>query len=140
MTPSGTEKGKRDPRMAPGLSKFATTTSTFLRKVADGTIDEAGRSGVYPNWFAGMMEWKIPVGWVRKRVLDNDFAIAHHADYERDGDPSSRRLLIGNRDDKYKQVFLIYSDGGCAIEKYGYRLYRDRMWIVGVVAQILEAL
>lgn len=47
MTPSGTEKGKRDPRMAPGLSKFATTTSTFLRKVADGTIDEAGRSGVF---------------------------------------------------------------------------------------------
>lgn len=37
MTPSGTEKGKRDPRMAPGLSKFATTSSTFLRKVADGT-------------------------------------------------------------------------------------------------------
>ena len=30
-------KGKRDPSMAPGLSKFATTTSTFLRKVADGT-------------------------------------------------------------------------------------------------------
>ena len=115
----------------------------WIHDIAAGnywTVDEAGRSGVYPNWSAGMMEWKIPVGWVRKRVLDGDFLIAHHADYERDGDESSRRLLIGNREDKYKQVFLIYSDGGCAMEKYGYRLYRDRMWIVGVVAQILDVL
>ena len=42
-------------------------------------------------------------------------------------------LLIGNRNDMYKQIFEIENDGTSSIRKFGYKLSRSRWWFNGTV-------
>ena len=42
-------------------------------------------------------------------------------------------LLIGNRNDMYKQIFEIESNGTSSIRKFGYKLSRFRWWFSGTV-------
>jgi hypothetical protein len=97
------------------------------------TIDEAGRDLAYQNWMAGRMEWKIPIGWRRFRYENEDFPKAMKADFEQHKDETTRPLLIGNRNDMYKQIFEIESNGTSSIRKFGYKLSRSRWWFSGTV-------
>ena len=79
------------------------------------------------------MEWKIPIGWRRFRYENEDFPKAQETDFEQYKNETSRPLLIGNRDDMYKQIFEIESDGTSSIRKFGYKLSRSRWWFNGTV-------
>ena len=50
-----------------------------------------------------------------------------------DGMLVKRPLLIGNRNDMYKQIFAIESDGTASVSKFGYKLSRSRWWLKGTV-------
>ena len=94
------------------------------------TADDAG-GGVYPNWSAGRLEWKIPVGWVRITRDERDFMSVESGEFECHGNPDSRLLLIGGREDVYKQIMTIDEDGTAKVEKFGHWLSRGRhCWII----------
>jgi hypothetical protein len=79
------------------------------------------------------MEWKIPIGWRRFRYENEDFPKAMKADFEQHKDETTRPVLIGNRNDMYKQIFEIESNGTSSIRKFGYKLSRSRWWFSGTV-------
>lgn len=90
-------------------------------------LDRAGHErSAYANWSAGRLEWMIPIGWKRIITDNDDSAGADDVDYEIDGNVNSRKLLIGGREDKYKQVFIIEEDGTSKVEKFGFRMSRSR--------------
>ena len=108
----------------------------YLHTLKDGNywaIDEAGRDVPYQNWSTGRMEWKIPIGWKRFMHDEDDSVRADDPDFERHYNISSRPLLIGNRNDMYKQIFAIESDGTASVSKFGYKLSRSRWWLKGTV-------
>ena len=118
------------------LSHVKEAGAGYLHTLKDGnywTIDEAGRDVPYQNWAAGKLEWKVPIGWRRFRSDDEKYGIGEYADYERHNDKASRPLLIGNRNDMYKQIFTIESDGTASVSKFGYKLSRSRWWLKGTV-------
>jgi hypothetical protein len=113
------------------ISHTKAAGAGYLQTLKSGnywTIDEAGRDLAYQNWSAGRMEWKIPIGWKRFRYDDDDTPLSDHPDFERNNDITSRPLLIGNRNDMYKQIFEIESNGTSSIRKFGYKLSRSR-WL-----------
>jgi hypothetical protein len=118
------------------LSHVQEAGAGYLHTLKEGnywTIDEAGRDAPYQNWSAGKLEWKVPIGWRRFRSDDEKYGIGEYADYERHNDKASRPLLIGNRNDMYKQIFAIESDGTASVSKFGYKLSRSRWWLKGTV-------
>ena len=97
--------------------------------------DRAGRDAAYPNWFAGTLTWKIPIGWRRiLRGYENQYA-ALEVDYAIYDDKDSRPLLIGGGEDAYTQTFKIESDGTSSVRKFGYKLTRDRRLPFGTITQ-----
>ena len=134
--------------VVPPIGYYATTNYTgpvshtkaagagYLHTLKSGnywTIDEAGRDLAYQNWSTGRMEWKIPIGWKRVWFDEDDTPLADKPDYERNNNITSRPLLIGNRNDMYKQIFEIENDGTSSIRKFGYKLSRSRWWFNGTV-------
>ena len=101
-----------------------------LYSIRDGNywmVDDAGRDTPYPNWSAGRLTWKIPIGWKRLRYAGDDSTYADTPDYLYHMRENSRPLLIGNREDAYLQVFNIDANGMASVEKFGYRLQRPRL-------------
>ena len=118
------------------LSHNEAAGAGYLHTLKSGnywTIDEAGRDVPYQNWSAGRLEWKIPIGWKRFQYDGEDFPRANGVDFAKHKDETSRKLLIGNREDMYKQIFEIESDGTAVIRKFGYKLSRSRWRINGTV-------
>ena len=108
----------------------------WMHRIGEGNywaVDEAGRSIPYPNWSAGTLVWKIPIGWKRLLFEDENYARTDRYDYELHGNPQSRPLLIGNREDAYTQEFSISENGTSYVEKFGHRLTRSRWSIQGEV-------
>jgi hypothetical protein len=134
--------------VVPPIGYYATTNYTgflshtidagagVLHTLKDGnywTVDEAGRDAPYENWSAGRMEWKIPIGWRRFRYENENYVEALDCDYEIYKDDNSRKLLIGNREDLYKQIYVIDERGTASVSKFGYRLSRSRWLPSGTV-------
>ena len=134
--------------VVPPIGYYATTNYTgflshtidagagILHTLKDGnywTVDEAGRDAPYENWSAGRMEWKIPIGWRRFRYENENYVEALDCDYEIYNDDNSRKLLIGNREDLYKQIYVIDERGTASVSKFGYRLSRSRWLPSGTV-------
>ena len=103
------------------------------------TVDYAGRGQPYPNWSAGRMDWKIPIGWLRCRY-DDELARSDitRPDDEGGRNYSQRSWLIGGRDDAYLQTFEIDSDGGSSISKHAHTLFRSRNCKVKLDGKILQ--
>ena len=100
--------------------------------------DRAGRSEPYENWSAGMLTWKIPIGWRRIRRGDETLMATHQIDYALYDNDNSRPLFIGGREDAYSQTFKIESNGTSSIRKFGYKLERNRWLPFGFVSQTGE--
>lgn len=98
--------------------------------------DRAGCSEPYNNWSAGRLVWNIPIGWARYSSDADNAARTDHCDYEEYLNPNSRRLLIGNRDDAYLQIYTIEANGTSSVEKFGYKLTRNRWLPFGFVGGV----
>lgn len=99
------------------------------------TTDRAGRSIPYTNWSAGRLEWKIPIGWARYLSDIDTGGQRTSCDHANFGREDSRPLLIGNSEDAYKQIYTIDSSGTSMVEKFGYKLTRNRWLPFGSVSQ-----
>lgn len=120
------------------LMHTAAAGAGVVNRIGQGnywTVDEAGRDVPYSNWSAGMLVWKVPIGWRRLRYENDSFVHADTYDYECHRDPSSRPLRIGDSEDAYTQVFLISESGNSSVEKFGYRLSRSRWRFSGEVTK-----
>ena len=115
----------------------------YQRLIKAGNLwreDRAGYDDPIANWSAGMMVWKIPIGWKRfsNENDDNDKELVNGCDYEFHENTSSRPLLIGGRTDAYTQTFRIDNDGTTTIEKFGWRMTRSRWSFSGTVEKMNE--
>lgn len=88
-------------------------------------VDEAG-GGRYPNWSAGRLEWKIPIGWFRVRAESEDKHEIFKVDRMVEGKEETRALYVGGSPDVYRQVMSIDSVGTSRVEKFGHTLSRSR--------------
>jgi hypothetical protein len=121
------------------LMHTANAGAGVVHRIGDGnywTVDEAGRSDPYLNWFEGQLTWKIPIGWKRLTSDYDNSAFADVVDYASHLNSNSRPLLIGNREDFYIQVFTISEHGTSSVEKFGHRLTRSRWSIWGELTNI----
>ena len=100
--------------------------------------DRAGRTDPYPNWSAGTLTWKVPIGWRRILRGYEDQLAALEVDYALSDNKESRPLLIGGREGAYTQTFKIEANGTSSIRKFGYKLERDRWLPFGTVSQTGE--
>ena len=100
--------------------------------------DRAGRTDPYPNWSAGTLTWKVPIGWRRILRGYEDQLAALEVDYALSDNKESRPLLIGGREGSYTQTFKIEANGTSSIRKFGYKLERDRWLPFGTVSQTGE--
>ena len=100
--------------------------------------DQAGYDNPIENWSAGVLVWKIPVGWKRLLFDGDPPSRTFECDYERHNDATSRPLLIGGRTDAYTQTYRIDAEGTASVEKFGWRLIRTRWSIAGRVEEITE--
>ena len=110
----------------------------WIHPIGDGNYwmtDQAGRSAPYANWSSGRLEWKIPIGWARFSSESDNASRTTSCDYELFMNKRSRPLLIGNREDAYKQIYTIDDDGTSAVEKFGYKLSRNRFSLTGTVSE-----
>ena len=86
-------------------------------------VDAAGVSRVETDWLPDSeMNWRIPLGWHRRRDSEYPFLVPH-ADYEAFGDDTSRNLILAR---EYNQRFSIDQNGVFKIEKYGHWISRSR--------------
>ena len=66
----------------------------------------------------------------------DDISRAEKEDHALYGDDNSRRLLIGNQEDTYTQIFTILHSGESYVQKFGYRLTRSRWSFSGEVIEM----
>ena len=101
--------------------------AAMAKRIGQGnywTVDHAAYVGEYLNWSDGRLVWKIPIGWFRQRFEGDDERLINEAENENPHNLRSRRLLIGGRDDLYKQIFSISEEGTSSVEKHGHRASR----------------
>ena len=68
-------------------------------------------------------DWKIPIGWHRKRGRGWQDVV--EPDYEYMRNANSRPLLVGGRNDLYLQKRTILPDGTFVTEKFGHTSTRS---------------
>ena len=94
------------------------------------TRDRAGRLTAYADWWEGRMVWNVPIGWFRSRQSTGRPGQVQAPDFERNGDDTSRPLLIGGCSDAYQQIYTIDGNGTAKIQKHSHWLSRSIQCVI----------
>ena len=90
-------------------------------------VDGASSNAPEPNWQPdSRLDWKIPIGWHRIRSNYFDGRQLSGPDYEHCDDVGSRKLLVGDRTDKYMQKRHIDESGTYRTDKFDHWISRSR--------------
>lgn len=76
------------------------------------------------------MVWNVPIGWFRSRQSTGRPGQVQAPDFERNGDDTSRPLLIGGCSDAYQQIYTIDGNGTAKIQKHSHWLSRSIQCVI----------